>query len=172
MECFSMQTHSRLLFFILLFAVGILLSCRTTDLLGGDVARATPTRKPAAQATKPQPTRDPNAGLEFVPIGAPHCGVGDNNASVVRGRILENGAPLAGQRVTASSGPGAEPISDEPAVSNEQGIYQVTFVCDGKACDGAFWIWLVDEDYAQVSPFVQFIFDNNCRRGTLDFRAR
>lgn len=152
-----------------------MLACRTTELLGGARgagARATATRKPNPQTATPQVPLDPNAGLEFVTAGTPHCGVGDNNASVVRGRILENGAPLAGQRVTASSGPGAEPISEEPAVTNEQGNYQVTFVCDSKACDGAFWVWTVDEQMRQTSPFVKFIFDNQCRRGTLDFRKR
>lgn len=136
------------------------------------MARATATRKPGAQTTKPPATRDPNAGLEFLPIGTPRCGVGDDNASVVRGRILENGAPLAGQSVIASSGPGAEPISDEPAVSDAEGNYQVTFVCDGEACNGAFWVWTVDEDMRQTSPFVKFIFDNQCRSGTLNFRRR
>ncbi len=164
--------RSRSLLFILA-AMCVLLACRTTDLLGGaNKARAVPTREPVPQATKPPATRDPLGDFEFLPLGTPHCGVGDNSASVVRGRILENSAPLAGQRVTASAGPGGEPISDEPAVSNEQGIYQVTFVCDGKACDGAFWIWTVDDQMRQTSPFVKFIFDNQCRRGALDFDKR
>ena len=69
----------------------------------------------------------------------------------------------------ASSGPGAEPISDAPAESDENGNFQVTFVCGGRACDGAFWVWLVNDDLEQVSPFVQFIFDNQCRTGIVNF---
>ncbi|MBI4675518.1 MAG: hypothetical protein HY741_28065 [Chloroflexi bacterium] len=157
----------------------MLLACRTTDLIGGlssNAARPTATRAakiPAAtDSPEPKGTRDPNAAFQFLPIGTPRCGAGDDNASVVKGRILEGNAPVAGQKIQASSGPGAEPISDEPAVSDDNGNYQVTFVCDGTACNGAFWVWLVDEDLVQVSPFVEFIFDNQCRRGTLDFRSR
>ncbi len=168
-----MPMRARSIFLLMLVSICVLLACRTTDLLGGaNKARAVPTRKTVSQATKPPATRDPLEGFEFLPLGTPHCGVGDNTASVVRGRILENGAPLAEQRVTASSGPGGEPISDEPAVSNEQGIYQVTFVCNDKACDGAFWIWTVDDEMRQTSPFVKFIFDQQCRRGALDFTKR
>lgn len=168
-----MHVHSRHFLVLTILTFGVLLACQTTDLLGGgrNAARATPTRKSNSRAAA-EDTPTSAAGPQFVPIGTPHCGVGDNNASVVHGRILENGAPLADQRVTASSGPGAEPISDEPAVSNEQGEYQVTFVCDGKACDGAFWVWTTNEDNHRTSPFVKFIFDNQCRRGTLDFQKR
>jgi len=168
-----MPNHTRFVFGCVLLTIGLLLACRTTELLTGGArsARVTPTRKTSVSAAT-QATEDPNAGLEFLPVGTPHCGVGDNSASVVRGRILENGAPLEGQRVTASAGPGAEPISDEPAVSNAQGAYQVTFVCDNKACDGAFWVWTVDAEMRQTSPFVKFIFDNQCRRGALDFNKR
>jgi|GEM_PF-3317381 hypothetical protein len=163
---------------IVLFGVGILLACRTTDLISGvtsGAVRSTPTRATAPSKTASPPasaTHDPHAGFEFVPDGTPHCGAGDNRASVVKGRIVSNGAPVAGQRVTASAGPGGEPISDEPAVSDERGNYQVTFVCNGKACDGAFWIWTVDDASNQTSPFVEFIFDNQCRSGTLNFRNR
>ena len=158
---------------LVLVAAFLLFACKTTELTGitDSKPRATPTRARTA-APKVKPTTDPEAGLIFMPLGTPRCGVGDNNASVVRGRITENNAPVEGQRVTASSGPGAEPISDEPAVTNAQGNYQVTFVCDGKACDGAFWIWTVDEEFQQTSPFVQFTFDKFCRSGTLNFRKR
>jgi hypothetical protein len=164
---------------IVLLGMGILLACRTTDLIRSvnlGAARAAPTHAADAPSNAASPeasaTHDPNAGFEFVPDGTPHCGAGDNRASVVKGRIVSNGAPVAGQRVTASAGPGGEPISDEPAVSDDRGNYQVTFVCDGKACDGAFWVWTVDEASNQTSPFVEFIFDNQCRSGTLNFRHR
>lgn len=151
----------------------MLFACQTAELFTGG-ARATPTRKPVAQSSAPKKTTPPeqHTGFEFTPLGTPRCGVGDNNASVVIGHITENGAPVVGQRVTASSGPGAEPISENPAVTDERGRYQVTFVCDGKACDGAFWIWTVNDQLEQTSPFVQFIFENNCRRGALDFQKQ
>lgn len=174
-----MNSHSRPLLVLVFAAIFLLLACRTLDLVGGagsSSARPTATRaakNPAATASpKSKGTPDPNAAFEFIPLGTPRCGIGDNNASVVKGRILSGNVPVVGQKIQASSGPGAEPISDEPAVSDDNGNYQVTFVCDGKACDGSFWIWLVDDDLAQISPFVKFIFDNQCRSGTLNFRSR
>lgn len=86
--------------------------------------------------------------------------------------ITAQGQPLAGILVQGSAGPGGEPISEYPAESNDKGEYKVTFVCDGKACNGSFWIWIVDEEFRQVSPFVQFIFDDNCRRARLNFERR
>jgi hypothetical protein len=174
-----MNPRLRKIFWIVLIGVCLLLACRTTELIGGAIsntARATPTRAakaPAATSSpKPKGTRDPNAAFQFIPAGTPRCAAGDNTASVVRGRILSDDGPIVGQRVQASSAPGGEPISDEPAVSDDNGKYQVTFVCDGTACNGAFWVWLIDENDSASSPFVEFIFDNQCRRGTLDFRSR
>jgi hypothetical protein len=156
-----------------------LLACRTADLIGS-LGRnsASPNTgasdQPSAQSATRAPTKrgpnDPNA-FQFIPQGTPHCTAGEDTASLVTGQILENGAPVVAQKVQASSGPGAEPISDEPAESDESGNYQVTFVCDGGACDGAFWVWLIDADFNQVSPFVEFVFDKNCRHGTLDFAS-
>ncbi len=174
-----MNSHSRPLLVFLCAAIILFLACRTLDLIGGAVSNgARPTaaraaKKNAATALpKAQGTPDPNAAFEYIPLATPRCGVGDNGASVVTGRIMSGNAPVVGQKIQASSGPGAEPISDEPAVTDENGNYQVTFVCDGKACNGSFWIWLVDDEFVQISPFVKFIFDNQCRSGTLNFRSR
>lgn len=155
-----------------------LLACQTTDLIGGlaqrnnqPAATRTPvTKSPKNPGTVPAATHDPNADA-FIPASTPRCTVGDNAASIVAGRILDKNNPVVGQRVQASSGQGGEPISEEPAVSDQEGNFQVTFVCDGKACDGSFWIWLIDADNNQTSPFVRFVFDNQCRRGTVNFQT-
>lgn len=173
-------------FGVVLLVIGacLLLACRTAQLLAGEPLN--PTRLPAtleAGIEEPEPeaepstapptkTPDPNARFPFRPVGVPRCGPGDNSASIVKGRITSGGAPVVGMRITASSGPGGEPISEEPAESDEQGNYQVTFVCDGKACNGSFWVWLLDEEDAQASPFVRFVFDDRCRQGELNFEGR
>lgn len=151
----------------------VLLGCRTFDLVAGrPVPPSGAARPTAARAAEATPTPNPDTEPEFVPASQARCEAGDNAASVVTGKITQDGAPLPGMRVQASSGPGGEPISDEPAESDENGDYQVTFVCDGKGCNGAFWVWLIDEDLNRISPFVQFIFDNNCRVGSVDFQQR
>ncbi len=173
-----MQKKSRSVFGILVLFVCTLLACQTTALIGGltqNNARPTvtlATKKSSATPTsaKPQPTRDPSGDYNFVPATTPRCTIGDNAASIVSGSIVNKGAPVEGQRVQASAGEGGEPISDEPAVSDPNGNYQVTLVCDGQACNGSFWVWLIDADKNQISPFVKFVFDNQCRRGTLNFR--
>lgn len=154
----------------------LLMACRTADLIGGRLASPTQETRASAtlRATRPAPTRTvvgtprPLADT-FGPAGVAKCAAGDDQESSVIGRITENGNPLPGLLVQASSGPGGEPISEYPAISDEEGRFKVTLVCDGKACNGAFWIWLIDEDLRQVSPFIKFVFDNNCRRGTVDF---
>lgn len=162
-------------------AVILLLACRTAQLISGtlpETQRAPAGSNPGSSGQtapgtpKPRATRDPNSLYTFLPAGRASCKPGKPDASLVSGSITQNGSPVVGQRVQASSGPGAEPISDTPAESGADGSYQVTFVCNGKACDGAFWVWLVDQDGAQISPLVEFIFDNNCRVGALNFAAR
>lgn len=172
------MTQTRFAFLFIALSVLTLLACQTTDLISGLAQRNAhhvATRTPAASAknsgSTPGATHDPNAGDAFVPASTPRCTVGDNSASVVTGRILDKNSPVVGQRVQASSGEGGEPISDEPAVTDQDGNFQVTFVCDGKACDGSFWIWLIDPDKNQTSPFVRFVFDNQCRRGTVNFKT-
>jgi hypothetical protein len=91
--------------------------------------------------------------------------------STVSGRIFQGGAPAFGAKVDASAQPGGNPISDEPAQTDEDGNYFIQFVCNNAACNGSYWIWTVNDDYEQTSPFVQFNFDQNCRRGTLNFIA-
>lgn len=165
---FKNNSHHPVL--VIVLAVVLVLGCETTALISGvasNSARVPPTRVSAAPAQKP--TRSPDDPYDFVTADTPHCSGGDNSASVVSGSITADGAPVEGQKIQASSGPGAEPISEEPAISDENGEFQVTFVCDGSACNGAFWLWLINDDADQVSPFVQFIFDDQCRHGTLNF---
>lgn len=165
-----LKNKSRALLGSIVLAALLMLGCETTALIRGVASNAG--RVPATSVSVEQggkPTRSPGAPYGFFPVGTPHCAAGDNSASIVSGQITENGAPVAGQKIQASSGPGAEPISEEPTVSRENGEYQVTFVCNGSACNGAFWLWLINDQAEQVSPFVQFIFDDRCRRGTLDF---
>ncbi|TAH52467.1 MAG: hypothetical protein EYC68_06740 [Chloroflexota bacterium] len=172
-----MQNKSRTLIAILALTLLTLLACQTTALLGGIMknnARPAPTRAVSKSSatrasTKPKATSNPNSDYAFVPSATPRCTAGGNSASIVSGQILENGNPVVGQRVQASAGEGGEPISDEPAESDQSGNYQVTFVCDGRACDASFWVWLVDEDNNQISPFVKFVFDSQCRHGTINF---
>lgn len=173
-----MPKKSRPIFAILALVVFTLLACQTTALISGLTQNnARPTATLVAKKTTPtrasknaQPTRDPNGDYNFVTASRPNCTIGDNAASVVSGSIVNNGVPVAGQRVQASAGEGGEPISDEPAVSDGDGNYQVTLVCGGQACNGSFWVWLIDADSNQISPFVKFVFDQQCRRGTINFR--
>lgn len=162
---FKNRSH---VFVLLIGGIAIfLLACETANMIQALASR--PTDLPTRTQVKGTPTRAPNGQFDFVAVGTPHCASGDEAESIVSGRITRNDEPVAGQKVQASSGPGAEPISEDPAVSDERGNFQVTFVCEGAACNGAFWVWLVNDADEQVSPFVEFIFDPQCRRGTVDF---
>ncbi len=156
---------------LLACAVFLLLGCETADLIRNVSARPTHTRTIPREPTE-KPTRAPDAPFDFETVGTPRCAAGDETASIVQGRIVQDGAPVVAQQVQASSGPGAEPISETPAQSDDKGNFQVTFVCDGKACNGAFWVWLINDNNEQISPFVEFIFDKQCRRGTVNFAAQ
>lgn len=165
---------SLFLFLLLVCSTLAIAACETTDLVRVAVSGssgAAPTSAAQREPTK-KPTRSPDAPYDFNPVGTPRCSVGDNAASIVKGRIIGGGGPIAGQKVQAASGPGAEPISDTPAESDEQGNFQVTFVCGGSACNGAFWVWLVNDDLEQVSPFIKFIFDDQCRTGSVNFSGK
>ncbi len=136
------------------------------------------TRPPPPTATPVPPTAPPTAAptptivYEWMPVGNPSCEAGNNNESVVVGTIKANDKGAVGQRVQASSGPGGEPISENPAESNKDGNYRVTFICGGKACNGDFWIWMVNANKQQVSPFVKFSFRDGCHRGIQNFEKR
>jgi hypothetical protein len=137
-----------------------------------------PTRRPPTATQPPPPTNtprpEPTATIvyEWELSGNTSCSSGGDNESSVTGTIRANNAPAVGQRVQGSSGPGGEPISDVPAMSSSTGNYKVTFICGGKACTGDFWIWMVSPQGTQISPFVKFSFNNNCRRGTANFVRR
>ncbi len=137
-----------------------------------------PTKRPPTAVppthTPPPPTPQPSPTVFFLwtTAGNASCSEGSDSESSVSGKITANDKGAVGQRVQASSGPGGSPISDYPAESNANGNYKVTFICGGKACNGDFWIWMVDPSGRQISPFVKFHFDDNCRKGTQNFQKR
>ncbi len=133
-------------------------------------AHAPPTPVPPTAAPTPSPT--PTVVLPWVVAVNPSCEGGGGNESSVTGKIKANDKPAVGQFVQASAGPGGEPISEVPAQSDAKGNYKVTFVCGGKACNGDFWIWMVDANRTQISPFVKFSFNDGCRKGHVDFQKR
>lgn len=137
-----------------------------------------PTLKPKPTNTNipppPVPTVQPTSTrvFEWGLNGTQSCKEGGNNESAISGKITANGSAARGQKVQASSGPGGEPISENPAESDNKGNYKVTFVCGGKACNGDFYIWIINNEKQQVSPFVKFHFDTGCRLGTQNFVKR
>lgn len=148
-------------------------------------APPTPTRRPPTRVppppkpTQPPPTQvpptpvpSPTVYFQWATNGNPTCDGGSDSESSVSGKISANGKGAVGQRVQASSGAGGSPISESPAESNKDGNYKVTFICGGKACNGDFWIWMVDPTGHQISPFVKFHFDGGCRKGTQNFTKR
>lgn len=142
-----------------------------------------PTRRPATRrpptavpptATSVPPTAQPTPTvvLPWVVSAGPTCDGGDDKESAVTGTIKANDKPAVGQFVQASSGAGGEPISEVPAQSDSKGNYKVTFICGGKACNGDFWVWMVDANRKQISQFVKFGFSGGCRQGHVDFKKR
>lgn len=137
-----------------------------------DTPRPRPTDPPPTATNVPTPVPSPTIVFEYETVGNPSCvGGGDNEASV-SGRITANNKGAQGQRVQASAGAGGEPISENPAESNKDGNYKVTFICGGKACNGDFYIWMVNAERRQISPFVKFNFNADCRKGTQNFQKR
>jgi hypothetical protein len=120
------------------------------------------------------PTPEPTATriFDWIVDGTQSCTTGGDGESSVTGKITANGNPAQGQKVQASSGPGGEPISENPAESDKDGNYKVTFICGGKACNGDFYIWIVNNERQQVSSFIKFHFDGNNRKCTQNFKKR
>ena len=132
------------------------------------------TKKPVPPTQTPRPptaTPSPTVFFQWTTVGSTTCEGGSDTESSVSGKITAKGKGAVGQRVQASSGAGGEPISD-PNLSDNNGNYKVTFVCGGKACNGDFWIWMVDPNGRQISPFVKFSFSAGCRKGKQDFQMR
>lgn len=127
-----------------------------------------PTQTPLPPTPQPSPT----VFFQWATVGNPTCEGGGDSESTVAGKITANNKGAVGQRVQASSGAGGSPISEHPAESDANGNYKVTFICGGKACNGDFWIWMVDPTGRQISPFVKFHFDGGCRKGKQDFQKR
>lgn len=158
-------------FLVLLFCAGFfLLACETASLITGNGDPREPSN-PAQESAVP-PTRSQQELSEFVPADTPRCSPGIEEYSVVDGQITQDGSPVVAQQLVASSGPGGDPIPSTPVESDENGTFQVPFICDESACNGSYWLWVINDDGEQVSPFVQFNFDNQCRRGTVNFMRR
>ena len=134
--------------------------------------RPPPTQPPPPTPKPPTPVPSPTVYFPWTTVGNATCDGGDDKESSVSGKITANNKPAVGQRVQASSGPGGSPISDYPAESDKNGNYKVTFLCGSKACNGDFWIWMVDPSGHQISPFVKFSFSGGCRKGTQNFQKR
>lgn len=133
--------------------------------------RPRPTETPVPPTQTAQPTATPTVFFEWTTNGNSSCEGGDDKESVITGKITAKNAGAVGQRIQASSGPGGEPISD-PNLSDNNGNYRVTFICGGKACNGDFYIWMIDPNNRQISPFVKFTFSSGCRKGKQDFIKR
>jgi hypothetical protein len=133
--------------------------------------RPRPTDTPIPATNTPPPTVTPTPFFEWTTNGNSSCEGGDGNESVITGKITARNAGAVGQRIQASSGPGGEPVSD-PNLSDNNGNYRVTLVCGGKACNGDFYIWMIDLSNRQISPFVKFSFSSGCRKGKQDFIKR
>lgn len=136
--------------------------------------RPRPTNTPVPP-TKPPPTDKPTAAptiaFEYQTNGNSSCEGGSDAVSVITGKVTAKNAGAVGQRIQASSGPGGEPVSD-PNLTNSNGIYTVNLVCGSKACNGDFYIWMIDPNGRQISPFVKFGLSNGCRKGKQDFIKR
>lgn len=134
-------------------------------------ARPRPTNTPVPATQAPKPTATPTVFFPWTTNGNSSCEGGDDSSSTITGKITAKNAGAVGQRVQASSGPGGEPVSD-PNLSDDKGNYKVTLVCGTKACNGDFYIWMIDPDGRQISPFVKFTFSGGCRKGKQDFIKR
>ncbi len=152
---------------------------------------AVPTRRPATRVppttTPPPPpppptatsvpltnTPVPTATVVFSYQPSDKSCTSDDSATkdTVHGTITANGKGAAGQRVRGSFGPGGQPISENDATSGPNGGYTVTFICNGGACNGDWWVWIVDAQGRQISPYVKFTFNDSCRKGTLNFQKQ
>jgi hypothetical protein len=128
----------------------------------------TPLPPPTAQPTA-VPTATSAAVIQYTPSNQSCKALDGATSDNVRGTIVARNAAAVGQRVRASAGPGGEPVSDVDATSNSEGKYTVVIQCSGGACDGNFWLWMVDAQGEQISEYVEFTFNDGCRRGVLDF---
>ncbi len=131
-----------------------------------------PPPPPTATPVPPTNTPVPTATIVFSYQPTDHSCKADDTATMdtVHGTITANGKGAAGQRVRGSFGPGGQPISENDATSGPNGGYTVTFVCKGNACDGDWWVWMVDAQGSPISPYVKFTFNDDCRKGTLNFQ--
>lgn len=134
--------------------------------------RPRPTDPPPTATTAPTAVPTATMVFEYDTSGSSSCEGGGDGESSVTGKISANNKGAQGQRVQASSGPGGEPISENPAESNKDGNYKVTFICGGKACNGDFYIWMVNAERKQISPFVKFNFNGDRRKCVQNFQKR
>ena len=145
----------------------LLLACETTNLIGQSASR----RPTARRGTNPaqQPTRDPAVPYEFITLDQPRCTTGDSTISIVNGSVIRGGLPAAGQPVQVTASPGSPPVDENFIQADQNGSFQADLVCGGSACNGSYLLWLVNDNGDQISPSIEYIFDNQCRRGTVNF---
>ena len=104
-----------------------------------DVPTRRPTQRPPPTNTPVPatliPTVQPTATrvFDWALSGGQTCTAGSDTESNITGKITAEEKAARGQKVQASSGPGGEPISENPAESDNKGNYKVTFICGGKA---------------------------------------
>lgn len=128
----------------------------------------TPLPPPTAQPTA-VPTATPTVVFQYTPSNQTCKALDGATSDNVRGTIVARNAAAVGQRVRASSGPGGDPVSAVDATSNSDGKYTVVIQCNGGACDGNFWLWMVNAQGQEISDYIEFTFNSGCRRGVLDF---
>ncbi len=133
--------------------------------------RPKPTNTPVPPTNTPRPTATPTQVFAWTTNGNSSCEAGDNDKTIITGKITARNAGAVGQRIQVSSGPGGEPASD-PNLSDNNGNYIVTLVCGNKACNGDFYIWMIDPNNQQISPFVKFSFSSGCHKAKQDFIKR
>lgn len=147
----------------------LLLACETTNLIGQSAARRPTARRGTSSAQ--QPTRDPALPYEFIVLEQPRCSTGDSTISIVNGTVTRRGLPAAGQLLKITASPGYPPVDQEFFQADQAGNFQADLVCGGSACSGSYLLWLVNDSGDQISPSIEYIFDDQCRRGTVNFGA-
>lgn len=177
-----MYKHPLTLPALLLLAVLTMLACQTTDLVSGvlDPDRpstlsrtgnnsTTTNNDDADSGDSPDGAIDSGGEYNYDLAGTPRCTVGDSSVSIITGSVTDKDTPVMGQLVQVSSSEGGDPIGAQPNETDGSGNFQVALACGGSACNGSYWVWLIDNENFQVSPSVEFVFDDQCRRGTVNF---
>lgn len=106
---------------------------------------------------------------EFITLEQPRCTTGDSAISIINGTVTRQGLPVAGQLLKITASPGYAPADQEYIQADPAGNFQADLVCGGSACNGSYLLWLVNDNGDQISPSIEYIFDDRCRRGIVNF---